>query len=187
MKKAIMISVQPRYVADILSGKKTIEIRKKRPACDLPINVYIYCTQKKEPNYVTGKEGKVVAKFTLRKIEEIERELLTDQWGDTYSAFCTKSSPRGVYREAQLSFWDLVAYTDNKDGYAWYIEDLVIFDEPKELGEFAKWGFSEYYYSNHDKESYITWERACEAYHFKTETGYYRAPQSWCFIEEEEE
>lgn len=29
--KAILISIKPKYVADILNGKKTIEIRKTMP------------------------------------------------------------------------------------------------------------------------------------------------------------
>ena len=45
--KAIMISIQPKWVAKILNGEKTIEIRKSMPKCDLPIKVYIYCTKEK--------------------------------------------------------------------------------------------------------------------------------------------
>ena len=45
--KAILISIQPRWVAKILNGEKTLEIRKTMPKCDLPIDVYIYCTKDK--------------------------------------------------------------------------------------------------------------------------------------------
>lgn len=45
MKKSIIISIQPQWVEKILNGKKTIEIRKSIPKCDLPIDVYIYCTK----------------------------------------------------------------------------------------------------------------------------------------------
>jgi len=44
MKKAIMISIQPQWVEKILNGEKTIEIRKTKPSCDLPVKVYIYCS-----------------------------------------------------------------------------------------------------------------------------------------------
>ena len=44
MKKSILISIRPEWVAKILNGKKTIEIRKTMPKCDLPIDVYIYVT-----------------------------------------------------------------------------------------------------------------------------------------------
>lgn len=46
--KAIMISIRPKWVEKILNGEKTIEIRKTMPKCDLPIDVYIYCTKGKE-------------------------------------------------------------------------------------------------------------------------------------------
>lgn len=47
MKKSIIISIKPKWVKKILNGKKTIEIRKSIPKCDLPIDVYIYCTKGK--------------------------------------------------------------------------------------------------------------------------------------------
>ena len=82
--KAILISIKPKYVAKILNGEKTIEIRKTMPKCDLPIDVYIYCKKEEYPEITlysqenefggymehTG-NGKVVAKFTLNKTEEI--------------------------------------------------------------------------------------------------------------------
>lgn len=87
--KAIMISIKPKYVADILNHKKTIEIRKTMPKCDLPIDVYIYCTKDKKSKVFgfadrysvdfitsdrhrdTGLSGYVVAKFTLKRVYEI--------------------------------------------------------------------------------------------------------------------
>lgn len=44
MKEAILISIKPEWCEKILNGEKTIEIRKKMPKCELPIDVYIYCT-----------------------------------------------------------------------------------------------------------------------------------------------
>jgi hypothetical protein len=94
MARSILISIKPRYVADILNHKKTIEVRKSMPNCDLPIDVYIYCTKDSSngylyysfgktifhDKYVLIKEhdkrciignGKVVAKFTLNKVSII--------------------------------------------------------------------------------------------------------------------
>lgn len=45
MKKSIIISIKPEWVKKILNGEKTIEIRKSMPKCDLPVDVYIYCTK----------------------------------------------------------------------------------------------------------------------------------------------
>ena len=58
--KSILISIKPKYVADILNGKKTLEIRKSMPKCELPIDVYIYCTKVplKEQNWLIDKDNK---------------------------------------------------------------------------------------------------------------------------------
>ena len=45
MDKVIILSVQPQWLHKILTGKKTIEIRKSMPKCELPIDVYLYCTK----------------------------------------------------------------------------------------------------------------------------------------------
>ena len=73
--KAILISIKPKYVADILNGKKTIEIRKTMPKCDLPIDVYIYMTKNGGELFnglytAPDMNGRVIAKFTLNKCQE---------------------------------------------------------------------------------------------------------------------
>lgn len=47
--ESILISIRPEWVAKILNGKKTIEIRKTYPTkIETPFKCYIYCTQGKE-------------------------------------------------------------------------------------------------------------------------------------------
>ena len=93
--KALMLSIKPKYVVDILNGRKTIEIRKSIPKCDLPIDVYIYCTKDKDYDlFLENGEyqayfrhhrelhskrlrqeplnGKVVARFWCDKVETIK-------------------------------------------------------------------------------------------------------------------
>jgi len=105
--KAILMSIRPQHLVNILNGKKTIEIRKTMPKCALPIDVYIYCTKdKKYANLINRGgflTGMVVAKFTLEKI-----------------------SPVVMQKDYKCG-----------RGYAWHISNLVIFDKPKELGEFS--------------------------------------------------
>lgn len=43
--KAVMISIQPKWVEKIASGQKTIEVRKTAP--EVPFKAYIYCTKAK--------------------------------------------------------------------------------------------------------------------------------------------
>lgn len=44
MKKVILLPIYPNDLKDILEGRKKIEIIKSTPNCDLPIDVYLYCT-----------------------------------------------------------------------------------------------------------------------------------------------
>lgn len=153
--RAILISIQPQWVAKILNGEKTLEIRKTMPKCDLPIDVYIYCTKEDSliklktgyvhdryvcekdfkigdfPKMYSGYEGKgkVVAKFTLNKVEEIFTI------GMYYHE--TKTLDKNeLPRLGCLSRKDLDNYLQGENGYAWHIDNLEIFDKPKELGEF---------------------------------------------------
>ena len=158
--KAILLSIKPKYVADILNGKKTIEIRKTMPKCDLPIDVYIYCSKSGKKNwhlikvadtdtnwlgyaydyYIGSKgylrwclEGKVVAKFTLNHIDKYVNGHLC------YYAHYNASSCldcEDVLEPSCLTDDELYKYAEDYSFYAWHIEDLVIFDKPKELSEF---------------------------------------------------
>lgn len=185
MSKAILLSIKPKYIFDILKGRKTIEVRKNMPKCDLPIDVYIYCTKDKTELYTTDKgyvltdfgvgsyykkpqllNGKVVAKFTLRKAGSIAGMKFVCNGED----FCLEGTC--------LTFNELHNYLNCKTGYAWHIEDLVIFDRPRELREF---------HTNIEKEP--PEELLCpecgkpmKYYEYKYLT---KAPQSYCFIESE--
>ena len=173
--KAIMISIRPQWVAKILNGEKTIEIRKTIPKCDFPIDVYIYCTSHKnytqslyeletykkrrkfdvdiyrpsDPGFILN--GKVVAKFTLNKVEEID-----------------KFSPNKMdLKGSCISYKKYIDYVGEKKCYAWHINNLVIFNEPKELSSF-------YHYVNR-RDTVKGW--SCEYEELNS------APQSWCFVE----
>lgn len=156
--KQILISIKPEWVAKILSGEKTLEIRKTAPKCKRPIDVYIYCTKSHKSGWcMVGKgdnkscfassdrndlynvnrhyvaNGYVVAKFTLKTFHRI---IFIDKY--TRENSCLTNS-------------EIIEYMmDSNAIYAWHIKDLEIFDEPKELSEFK-----------------LT-----------------RAPQSWCYVEE---
>lgn len=94
MKKVILMSVKPQYLEKILNGEKTLEIRKSIPNCELPIDVYLYCTYgnllaydyifglgsfdlyngikvSKKRGYGNQVNGYIEAKFTLNKVDEI--------------------------------------------------------------------------------------------------------------------
>lgn len=185
--KAIMISIKPEWVAKILTGEKTIEIRKTMPKCDLPIDVYIYCTKDKKEHlimdidnrvginpvpYCYGDEelnGKVVAKFTLNKIEHFEREYMS-RYIDDYYYDSGKQLNKKFYKNTCLTEKELFDYIGSGDGYAWHISNLKIFDKPKELNGFIT------------SRKLICHETGCDFYSVKPLT---KAPQNYCYIETE--
>lgn len=137
------MSDRPEWVAKILNGEKPIEIRKTRPKRKLPIDVYIHCTKGGLPlEYIEGHgfslsiynpqsykpkdlRGKVVAKFTLKKVEDLRGINSTDGFS--------------ILERACLDYDEFLdyLYKGREGAYAWYISNLVIFDKPKELSEFG--------------------------------------------------
>ena len=196
--KSILISIKPKWVTKILNGEKTIEIRKTMPKCDLPIDVYIYCT--KEDNlccikkisrdrYICGKDfdikdfpqlssgydgnGKVVAKFTLNKVEEIIPFIVRE----TKLGLAYELTEEKIIncQKAQLTYDEYNRYLKCRTGYAWHISNLKIFDKPKELSEFYrvcnKCPF---------KNSQVCFDHCGEDICKLT-----KAPQSFCYVEAE--
>ena len=147
MNKAVMISIQPYYVFLIIAKKmgwdipqeKRIEVRKdypKDPAWNK--TAYIYCSKNKKSFKRIPKEyqplmekflGKVIGEFVCDRIEEIpcyiEAEIYDEYLEDD-----------NFLNGCKLTYDELFNYLNGSDGYAWHISNLVIYDKPKELGEF---------------------------------------------------
>ena len=184
--RSVLISIKPEWVEKILNGEKTIEIRKTAPKCELPIDVYIYCTLAETRDEILSlfndasravrKEldvkpyncqiiydgfadpqnwrlsicnGKVVARFTLNKVEEIICRPIWGEW-ESYTKTLGYSE---ISQASCLGNSEIVRYLKGNNGYAWHISDLEIFREPKKLSEF----------------------------------GAKRAPQSWCYVEKKKD
>jgi len=176
MMKSVLISIHPEWCGKIVSGEKTIEIRKTRPKIKTPFKCYIYCTQGKSglfysPNVdLSSKEytgtgiilnGKVIGEFICDKVTKAEK--------GTY--YILPAS------ETQMDVIDYVNYADEKPVYGWHISDLVIYDNPKELDEFHfttetinKRIRGKLWINRDDLSDKIT-----------------RPPQSWCYAESETE
>ncbi len=160
--KAVMLSIQPKWCGLIASGKKDFEIRKTKPKIETPFKCYIYCTKDAKLQFWTGKRysyaddrshnafdkcgnGKVIGEFTCKEIWYIRPKSLTFD--------------NEIVRRSCVFIESLVDYADTPNGhiYAWRISNLVIYDEPKELGAF------------------------CSP---DTKQTLKRPPQSWCYVEE---
>ncbi len=125
--KAVLISIQPKWCELIANGKKTIEVRKTKPKLETPFKVYIYCTKGETiylPRDIFGNNalnGKVIGEFVCNDI--------TVAGYGTYCDIPTKKS--------QIDILDYLEHADGKTVYGWHISDLVIYDTPKEIWEFA--------------------------------------------------
>lgn len=141
----LMLSIKPKWCELIASGRKTIEVRKTRPKCEAPFLCYIYCTKDKGISFWTGKRyayaddrshnlfdvcgnGKVIGEFVCDYILEITPDTYGYHKyfisGDDLNASCLTTN-------------DLWKYANGKTLYGWHISDLVIYDKPKEISEFA--------------------------------------------------
>ena len=197
MKRAILISIKPKYVADILNGKKTIEIRKTMPKCELPVTVYIYCTKQQDivrivkiprDHYVCERafdvhkdflnmhsgwsaKGKVVAKFTLNKIDSYVNGL---NWEYLQKGAGSYDDFESILKPSCLTEDDLWNYVDDLSFFAWHIENLQIFDKPMELTDLYKCKLG-------NNNCLLT---KCDGKKCPCCKPVTNAPQSWFFVED---
>ena len=165
--KAVLISIKPKWVAKILNGEKTIEIRKNKglyKAIQTLISMYGYvdfygyCTKDKEtiainpyggyaiiPNKYENEyfNGKVAFKFRCYKVEEI----FVGEENNDYFYKAKHLTNKELRNKSCLSNKELLDYLNLEDGTAIHISNLEIFDRPKELSEFYKVGYLEERYA----------------------------------------
>ena len=178
MSRAVLISIRPKWVEKILSGEKTLELRKTEPKLETPFKVYIYCTNQKNTilwnarSYIYVDDhnhnafdrcwnGSVVGEFVCDKIGVI--------WGGGYLKM-----PESAFAGSCLNMYQIDTYLDGKDGHFWHISNLKIYDTPKTLSKFSR-----------PFENCIG--KVCDEYGCAyCENGGHikRPPQSWCYVEE---
>ena len=164
MAKAVLISIRPVWVEKILSGEKTLELRKTKPKLETPFKCYIYCTNSGVAMGVRGKHGKVVGEFVCDKITWLTHIGFSGLPGIRLVAMkdrYTIDDSFTLYKSC-LTTLQIEKYLVGKDGYFWHISELKVYDTPKQLSEFT--GLR------------------------KTKFGYApveikRPPQSWCYVE----
>lgn len=150
MGKAILMSIRPQYVAKILNGEKTIEVRKKFPK-DYAGWVYIYCTKGKrngdnwlrkfpfclsrniyqvQDDNFNALNGYVVAKFWCDKISELECEFWEEPLFDENSCYqAVKLIERDLDYPDEEQLWNYHEMASNEDGYT----DEEVYKESKFL------------------------------------------------------
>lgn len=119
-----------------------------------------------------AKNGKVIGEFACDRIDKYNTSWLDGE---------DRLLPLSCLNDEEIMDY-MNGYLD-KMFYAWYISDLKIYDEPKELSEFRKAGFlteEEWLFRLYPNTHchYEAWAKRFELI---------RPPQSWCFVEEIEE
>ena len=165
MSKSVLLSIKPKYCELIASGKKTIEVRKTKPKLETPFKCYIYETKvlykPNGCNHLFKGEGKVIGEFVCDTI-------ITDRTFGHDPMFKALSC---------MSNAEIASYCTANEMYGFHISDLVIYDKPKELGEFKKVN-RECWYADLGLA-----KRDCPECK-NAECFFQRPPQSWCYVEE---
>lgn len=163
--KEILISIHPEQVDKIMSGIKTVEVRKTRAKEQPPFKCFIYCTSGKElwgdgtaetwwgidPDEdidevfrlnptLTQLNRKVIGEFVCNYISHSNEHLFDEN----------KITMQKLMKSSCLSFEEINNYRGDKNIFAWHISDLKIYEKPKELRAF----------------------------------GLKRPPQSWCYVKQ---
>ena len=174
--KSVLISIRPQWVEKIVSGKKTIEVRKTAPK-EVPFKAYIYCSYgDMKTNYYLKGRGKVIGEFICDKVDEY-----------TFSHY--EAEYRVTHDEQKamcLNQPELIQYGKGKTLYGWHISDLKIYDKPKELSMFISPSKAKECvdYCINGICSNLGYEELCGAIRRCEYKKLTRPPQSWQYINE---
>ena len=182
--KSIIQSINPEHVFNMRFGGKRsplkrIEVRKTAPD-ETPFKAYIYETKQKEKSFISktidgvetkviirrGGCGKVVGEYICRKVEIVRADNMIQAY---YSNRL----------ETRLTDEQLFAYANGKPLKFLYMEDVIFYDKPKELGEFRK--HCEYAGNIMTLSCFPDTCNSCKLMRIT------RSPQSWCYVEELED
>lgn len=150
--KCLILSIKPKWCEKIISGEKTIEVRKTAPK-EVPFKAYIYETKGKkiecgfhfEDTGITLREKYVFGMHKARIIKHYRNEGRGKVIGEFICdkvMFLTPLGLRGfemreeILKSICLTNDELNTYGGLKTLYGWHISDLKIYAKPKGLSEF---------------------------------------------------
>jgi len=200
--KSVILSVKPAWCAKIANKEKSLEVRKNRPKIETPFKCYIYCTLGSKhlclmqnadgvnliaccdwktaiPVGGNVSNGKVIGEFICDNIHCFDVP---------YPAFQSEMD-KNILTESCCTYYMLHRYAYDEALYGWHISDLKIYDKPRELSEFSRFGFNGMGYSkcicgNYSCNHFVNSHNYDEPPECEIDSCQLtRAPQSWCYVE----
>lgn len=161
-RDSVLLSIKPKYCELIMSGKKTLEVRKSKPKIDVPFICYIYCTISGDASEkMESKKGNIIGEFECDRI-------------DAFKVFENGAVQNWNFSDLDrscLTYDEISQYIGRgKTGYAWHISNLKIYNKPMEL-ESAQRCRKCQYYNTCDEH-----ELSCSGEYMITQP-----PLSWCY------
>ena len=178
MSKAVLISIHPKWCDRISDGRKTIEVRKTRPRIKTPFKCFIYMTS-------GGYEWRDAWCTAIMPpcgdlyngAQKIIGEFICDEIEYAYDVFQKGCSWQPLLEKACLSGKEADDYGQGKFLYFWHISNLKIYDKPKKLSDLTA-------ACDHTFDEVLC--SHCNRFdNGKCSRKLRRAPQSWCYVEEE--
>lgn len=171
--KAVILSVRPKWCASIANGEKTVEVRKNKPNLQTPFKCYIYETLGKmhwADIPIPKDQGGGYIRDKIRDGGKVIGEFVCDD-----ATLLTAAHYRYIEKYACVSVHDIKNYMGIKEGleltyldgcYGWHISSLKMYDNPLQISDFTQLRNTKF---------------GAEPVALK------RPPQSWCYVEEQEE
>ena len=152
--KAVLISIRPKWCQKIMSGQKTIEVRKTRPKLNPPFKCYIYCTEQGLNNFFREECGEDLEKWNRERWTYRKGRVIGEVVCRRIDTLVPATEPYGIYGidddyvlQTCLENGNLWDYGHGGTLYGWHISNLKIYDTPRELREFGvnhpfqSWGY----------------------------------------------
>lgn len=179
----ILASLKPYYYYLIGERKKTIEVRKSALK-NLPQDIVFYMSKDEKsfakiPKKFQGKYREHFGKIGIRAVVDkiVKMKMTIDDFGN----LILLSSIAKWNFNHYLSNDELDSYLGDKTGYGWHLDNVAVYDKPKELNELWKVGKCPYATENGCTYNYHCFRAGQMNRCGETLT---RPPQSYMFVEE---
>jgi predicted transcriptional regulator len=183
MQKAVLMSIRPKWASLILSGEKTVEVRKSfPPMVYLPFRVYLYETMAPAEIPWMDEDGHIIFKGRGMVIGEFLCDEIYDIcWADAGGYYYIRPGEDHDLRETMLKYDEMRSYLGDQDGYGWHVSELRVYERPKPLTQFRRPCRNELYCESCGMYNAHRGRCGNAALQLK------RPPQSWCYVAEKED